>query len=225
MKDIWGIDLVAREAEREKRKQAWLMKRRSGITGTDVSKILGRSHWGNASDILRDKLGESSVQENDHMRLGRLLEDDIVEMAQEDNPFNSIRQSSNLSFDANAMIRNGIFLCNTDGFVDEDGILECKVTSSESYKKYWDKLEIGPNVIKLPYDYYYQANHYMGNCWKKHTLFCILHRDTSKMVYSWMKFDQGEFERVSVILTKWWESAWPQIRERWDFPQDYREVR
>lgn len=41
-------------------REEWLELRRQGITGTDVAKILGRSKWGKALDVYRDKLGLST---------------------------------------------------------------------------------------------------------------------------------------------------------------------
>ena len=56
-------------------KAEWLIKRRQGITGTDVSKIMGLSHWGSMKDVYEDKLGLSSpVVQNEKMLWGTKLE-------------------------------------------------------------------------------------------------------------------------------------------------------
>lgn len=53
----------------------WLAKRRTGISGTDVSAILGINPWASPLDIWLDKRGQAEPKaENMAMRLGNLLE-------------------------------------------------------------------------------------------------------------------------------------------------------
>lgn len=56
-------------------RENWLAQRRTGITGTDVSAILGINPWASPLDIWLDKRGQAEPKaENMAMRLGNLLE-------------------------------------------------------------------------------------------------------------------------------------------------------
>lgn len=63
----------------DKKKQEWLEARKSYITGTDASCILGLSPWGNPLTVYLDKKGIGEpVVENEAMRWGLRLESSIL---------------------------------------------------------------------------------------------------------------------------------------------------
>ena len=63
-------------------REEWLAARRMGITGTDISAILGANPWATPLDIWLDKTGpEHEVHMNDAMRRGTDLEPTIVKWA------------------------------------------------------------------------------------------------------------------------------------------------
>lgn len=56
-------------------REEWLAQRRTGISGTDVSAILGINPWASALDVWLDKRGQAEPkQETMAMRMGNLLE-------------------------------------------------------------------------------------------------------------------------------------------------------
>lgn len=66
-------------------RQAWLDQRRTGISGTDVSAILGINPWASALDVWLDKLGKAEPKEtNMAMRMGNLLEPVVAQLYAED---------------------------------------------------------------------------------------------------------------------------------------------
>lgn len=59
----------------EVERNEWLAKRRTGISGTDVSAILGINPWASPLDVWLDKRGQAEPRaENMAMKLGNLLE-------------------------------------------------------------------------------------------------------------------------------------------------------
>lgn len=63
----------------------WLAKRRTGISGTDVSAILGINPWASALDVWLDKRGQAEPREESMaMRMGNLLEPVVAELYAEE---------------------------------------------------------------------------------------------------------------------------------------------
>lgn len=59
----------------EKEREAWLAQRRTGITGTDVSAILGINPWASPLDVWLEKRNQAIPKvQNMAMKLGNLLE-------------------------------------------------------------------------------------------------------------------------------------------------------
>jgi putative phage-type endonuclease len=71
------------------KKQEWLEKRRSYITGTDAACLLGISKWGSQLSVWLDKRGEAEpVKENEAMSWGKRLERPILQAYADANPEN-----------------------------------------------------------------------------------------------------------------------------------------
>jgi putative phage-type endonuclease len=63
----------------------WLAKRRTGISGTDVSAILGINPWASALDVWLDKRGQAEEREQTMaMRMGNLLEPIVAQLYADD---------------------------------------------------------------------------------------------------------------------------------------------
>lgn len=63
----------------------WLAKRRTGISGTDVSAILGINPWASALDVWLDKRGQAEPREESMaMRMGNLLEPVVAQLYAEE---------------------------------------------------------------------------------------------------------------------------------------------
>ena len=59
---------------------SWLDDRKKGLGGTDVSAILGLNEYRNAFDVWAEKTDRvGSIEDNEAMKRGRLLEKTIVE--------------------------------------------------------------------------------------------------------------------------------------------------
>jgi putative phage-type endonuclease len=66
-------------------REDWLKKRRSGISGTDVSAILGINPWASALDVWLDKRGQAEPKpETMAMRMGNLLEPVVAQLYAEE---------------------------------------------------------------------------------------------------------------------------------------------
>jgi len=63
----------------EEHKQAWLAERRTCITGTDISAILGLSKFAGPIDVYLDKKSQLNKPDNEAMEFGRRFERPILE--------------------------------------------------------------------------------------------------------------------------------------------------
>jgi len=135
-------------------KAEWLLKRKQGITGTDVSKIMGLSHWGTMKDVYEDKLGLSEpIEQNEKMLWGTKLESLIRSHYAETNGVEVIEPGF-------IQGKEDWIIGNPDGIVVNQAQkweygLEIKTAKvcSPSVKKMWDN--------KVPIDYEYQCRWYM----------------------------------------------------------------
>ena len=135
-------------------KAEWLLKRKQGITGTDVSKIMGLSHWGTMKDVYEDKLGLSQpIEQNEKMLWGTKLEGLIRSHYAEVNGVEVIEPGF-------IQGKEDWIIGNPDGIVVNQAQkweygLEIKTAKvcSPSVKKMWDN--------KVPIDYEYQCRWYM----------------------------------------------------------------
>ena len=138
-------------------REEWLELRRQGITGTDVAKILGRSKWGKALDVYRDKLGLSTPSVmNPAMLHGIEAEPRIIGMYAEKNKV-TVAQVGHLIHPKQSWI-----IGNPDGVVvNEKGEwmkgLEIKTGSN---KRYWSSAYNAE--IFIPEEYMWQCRWYMA---------------------------------------------------------------
>lgn len=136
-------------------KALWLERRRLGITGTDVSKIMGFSKWGTAHSVWLDKMGISDpVEDNPSMLWGRLLEPVIRSYYADLHKVNVVVPDTLQNKDYSWVIGS------PDGIVINEGgewaygleIKTAKVLTKFS-SGLWDN--------KVPVDYEYQCRWYM----------------------------------------------------------------
>ncbi len=66
-------------------RESWLAQRRTGISGTDVSAILGINPWASALDVWLDKRGQAEAKaETMAMKMGNLLEPVVAQLYAEE---------------------------------------------------------------------------------------------------------------------------------------------
>jgi len=116
--------------------QEWHDLRMRGITGTDTGAILGVSPFASAYKVWAVKTGQvtDTVQQNDRMRLGQLLEAPLIQMYREKHPEAMVHE------DVGTFVHeeHPELIANPDGLVtigDKLYILEIKTS-----RKYWSEV-------------------------------------------------------------------------------------
>lgn len=107
----------------------WLAKRQQGITGTDVSVLLGWNPWKREDELLASKLGMGTpFTGNAATRTGVLLESHVANLWARD------KQKILTSGQFTVSEENHLFI-GTPDFLFPDGILEIKTGAESSYKR------------------------------------------------------------------------------------------
>ncbi|HPI19751.1 MAG TPA: YqaJ viral recombinase family protein [Candidatus Kapabacteria bacterium] len=62
----------------------WLAERQKGIGGSDIAALLGYNKWKNNIDVFLDKTKGNTIPDNPKMKAGRMMEDVIAKMFEEE---------------------------------------------------------------------------------------------------------------------------------------------
>ncbi|MEE8341945.1 MAG: YqaJ viral recombinase family protein [Candidatus Neomarinimicrobiota bacterium] len=147
---------------KDKSREEWLMMRKKGLGGSDISGLLGISKWASPLSIYLDKIDESPIeqQENEFMDWGNKLEDLLAK------EFESITNKKVRRFNRMVIDNDYDFLlANIDrSVVGENAGLEIK-TCSEYVKSDWN-WDDNRQLFDMPLKYLCQCLHYMDvtNC-------------------------------------------------------------
>lgn len=149
----------------------WLQNRVSGIGGSDIACLAGRSPWNSPRDIWMSKTKQFAAEnkpQSEQARWGNVLEDVIADEWAKRNNKQIVKIPVLL-----CNKHNRIQLANIDGFILSDdrrtieSLLEIKTTSAYN-QAVW---EFGP----LPEYYMWQANWYTGiTCLPEYTIVCLV---------------------------------------------------
>ena len=129
----------------------WLEWRRKGIGGSDAASICGMSRYNSPLGVYLDKIGElPPLEDNPHMKAGRILEPVIAEWFSEETGYKVVKRNAIFQHK-----RHPFMLANIDRWIPGyKAGLEIKNTS-EYCKDEW----MG---TKAPTEYILQSNHYMA---------------------------------------------------------------
>lgn len=126
----------------------WLQARRSCITGTDISAIVGLNKWRSAMDVFMDKLGLApEIVENEAMHWGKALEPLIAERWSRENGV-PIKQGE--------FIKRGIY-GGTPDYIATTKLLEIKTVGARS-ARFWGE----PGTDAIPEQYLCQTQWYLN---------------------------------------------------------------
>ena len=170
----------------------WLAARQRGVTGTDMAAIIGESKYKTSLDVYMDKITPIDEQEridNDHMWLGREMEDVVAKRFQQETGLKLINQHAVLQHPEYEWM-----LANIDRkVVGEKAIVELKIANAMFSKKEWG--ESGTDHV--PTNYLIQVYHYMIVCGVRTGYLGVIFTDTRE--FRWYKFELIESFAASLI--------------------------
>ena len=179
-------------------KEEWLLKRKEGIGGSDVSSILGISPYKSAVSVYMDKVSEEvetyslDNYSNYKMELGNKLEDFVAKEF-------TLKTNKKVR-NVNGILKNEKYpysIANIDkAVVGERAFLECVVTNSFAKKKYKNEV---PSNIKS------QCYHYMAITGATHCYVAILVGNEDIIIHK-LDRDENAIDEIMKIEKEFWET-------------------
>ena len=191
--------------------KAWLKLRKQGITGTDCGTLLGVNPYESPYALFHKKTGQidDAVPDNTRMKLGRYLEEPILEIFQSEHPELSVFTTATYCHaDRPWQIANPDALAYEG---DKLYIVEVKTT-----RNYWDE---------IPEHYMAQVNHYLDVFSADGVIFVTLEAGDYKEYF--VECDQNIVEMQRELARQFWEeNIANNIKPDWDGAEaTYKTVR
>jgi putative phage-type endonuclease len=181
-------------------KEEWLEIRKQGIGGSEIGSILGINKYSSKIDVYVSKNPEGlpeyekinserskKMEESEIVQMGHVLEPVIADLFRKKNPNIKVIETNK------TFIRDGIGVCNPDGFVkegEEYGILEIKTTSAFNKKEWEDGV--------IPNSYFAQVQWYLWVTGLKFAYIAVLIGGQEYMQY---KIDRSE-EDIKLLVSE-----------------------
>ena len=181
-------------------REEFLMRRKSGIGGSDVGAIMGLSKFRTAFDVWHDKVSsEINLEPNDVLDLSSYLEEYTAQKYAAVTGHKVRRLTKELSHSEYPFLKSNIDreICLDDRGV---GILECKALSTFNFKRV--------EMYGLPEEYAAQIQHQFltGNCKYSWGAFAILNRDNGRLL-TFEVMPDAEFQKeiIRICVPFWTE--------------------
>lgn len=160
--DAFTVTSFRKIATTSEREQAWLNHRTTGVGGSDMSAILGISHYATPLDIWLSKTGRNNPEKLDSwaIRKGNSLEKDLRQWFKDTHPDMECYDGTNLSLTSR---HHPHMLASLDGYLydpstESFGVLECKTANSYRAQD-WRDDDGNP---RIPDYYMVQVQHYLA---------------------------------------------------------------
>ena len=190
----------------------WLEARKRGVTGTDVGKIMGLSHWGTSYDVYVDKMGLSlPIDDNEPMLWGRLLEPVILKEYADRNDIEVIKPEGAIIGKEDWIIGSpdGICITRPEGKWGWGIEVKTGAIRNPAGEKRWSKKGVKPIVISP--DYEYQCRWYMMLCdLPKWELVALLNGNDLR-TYTIMRDEKLEEEMYNKCKDFWFNNVLAKV--------------
>jgi putative phage-type endonuclease len=191
---------------------SWLEARKKGITGTDVGKIMGVSHWGTSQDVYQDKMGVSAPKpDNEPMLWGRLLEPVIISEYSRRNDVEVIKPEGATIGKEDWIIGSpdGIVVTRPQGKWCYGVEVKTGAIRNPAGEKRWSKQGVTPIVLSP--DYEYQCRWYMMLCdLPKWELIALLNGNDFR-TYTIMRDEKLEEEMYNRCKDFWFNNVLAKV--------------
>lgn len=201
--DAFTVTSFRKIATTSEREQAWLNHRATGVGGSDMSAILGISHYATPLDIWLSKTGRNHPEKKDSwaIRKGNRLEGELRQWFKDTHPDMECYDGTNLSLTSRHYPH---MLASLDGYLYDQstesfGVLECKTANSYRAQDWRD--DDGNPCIP---DYYLvQVQHYLAvTGWQ----WGYVIADTSGVEPLIIRFERDEEDMAAIVraATEFW---------------------
>lgn len=201
--DAFTVTSFRKIATTSEREQAWLNHRATGVGGSDMSAILGISHYATPLDIWLSKTGRNHPEKKDSwaIRKGNSLEKDLRQWFKDTHPDMECYDGTNLSLTSRHYPH---MLASLDGYIydpasESFGVLECKTANSYRAQD-WRDDDGNPGI---PDYYLVQVQHYLAvTGWQ----WGYVIADTSGVEPLIIRFERDEEDIAAIVnaATNFW---------------------
>ena len=173
----------------------WLLDRRRGIGGSDVSTILGLNKWKSAYQLWLEKTGQVELDHtnSEPAYWGNVLEEVVAKEFQERTGLKVRRRNQVFEHPLHPFLRANI----DRDVVGEKAVLECK-TANQFLANEWEGEEI-------PLSYLCQVQHYMNVMNYDHAYIAVL-IGGQKFIWKRIERDQKLIDMITERLVEFWET-------------------
>ena len=183
-----------------KSKKAFHDRRKRGIGGSDVAKILGLSKWGTAYDVWREKLhvGEATNISTPRTEFGVIMEAEIAKYFALKNGFAYKKEKEQLAHPKYPFLLghiDGWLVPRKDSKLTERGIAEVKTTSKRVFDSWKGE---------IPREYYCQVQHYLSIAGAPWAYLIILITETREIKEYFVEYDKEYHEAILKTLKEFW---------------------
>lgn len=201
--DAFTVTSFRKIATTSEREVAWLNNRAKGVGGSDMSAILGISHYATPLDIWLSKTGRNNPEKKDSwaIRKGNRLEGELRQWFKDTHTELEVWDGTDLSLTSRHYPH---MLASLDGYIydpatESFGVLECKTANSYRAQD-WRDDDGNP---RIPDYYLVQVQHYLAvTGWE----WGYVIADTSGVEPLIIRFERDE-EDIAVIVraaTEFW---------------------
>lgn len=183
-------------------REEWLAARRTGVGGSDIAAILGKSPWRSPIQIWASKVGLDEVtkdkddKEPIRLRLGNELEPVVAKVLAEESGLVVERTPFTIARDPD----RPTLICSPDGFAkskDGDPVLVELKTADSSKAEEWEE--------GVPEDYVMQVNHNLGVTGLGMAFVGCLIGGTRDFRWAVVERDEGMIETLRDRALAFWE--------------------
>lgn len=202
--DAFTVTSFRNLRKKSEREQAWLEHRTKGVGGSDMSAILGISHYATPLDIWLSKTGRNNPEKKDSwaIRKGNRMEGELRQWFKDTHPELEVWDGTDLSLTSRNYPH---MLASLDGYLydpasESFGVLECKTANSYRAQDWRD--DDGNPCIP---DYYLvQVQHYLAvTGWQ----WGYVIADTSGVEPLIIRFERDEEDIAAIVNAAqnfWW---------------------
>ena len=202
--DAFTVTSFRKIATTSEREQEWLNHRATGVGGSDMSAILGISHYATPLDIWLSKTGRNNPEKKDSwaIRKGKHDEPLLRQWFRDLHPELEVRDGTDLSLTSRQYPH---MLASLDGYLydpstESFGVLECKTANSYRAQD-WRDDDGNP---RIPDYYLVQVQHYLAvTGWE----WGYVIADTSGVEPLIIRFERDEEDIAAIVNAAqnfWW---------------------
>lgn len=176
----------------------WLAERKHHVGASEVAAVLGVSPWSSGYDVWARKTGRipadlANPEAEERMQWGTLLEPTILAETER----RTGRRVVPAPQDVHVLHpRVAVLSCTPDGYVEDDGLAECKTSLGYGARQVWEE--------GVPLHYQIQVQQQLAVTGRAYGLLAVL-RTGPVLELHRIERHEGAIAMIEEVIPEWWE--------------------